>query len=858
MNFYSYKDIAANGSCLRYVSERLGIPVENGRCAAKWRGGTHPNVAVTEKEWFDHKTKQGGGLIELCCVAECGGSVTEMAKQQAQDVLGNWLGLTPAIRGLERVTYDYRRQSTRYAALVNRGYSETRKYVYTDERGVPAHLVIRMEHPIERKEFIQCTPWAGSLRGVKTYLYNLPAVAASNWAIVVEGEKDADTLIALGLPATTCNNGADNWTDDYTESLRGKDVIICCDNDDAGREHAHLVLRSLADAAKTLRVICPSHQNKGDVTDWIQHEGGSREKLCALMEKSPLISKEEALWSDEALALCRAKKANKKTFSNTVLDTKIVAGKEKLYDRPLTITDLVDEVHLRMIGFPKKIGDRTLFDHDRDTNRIELIDNKETLIAWLGEKSKHSVSWKDGVGCVTKGELFAGLVRAAPRYEKISSVPDYPRRSDVYYSFRDETKPTESHAVFETFMKFFCPADESSRILLRTFFAAPMYYRPGIQRPCWIVDSRNGQGVGKTTVCELLAYLYNCTPIKTSKSELEHDYKELLKRIVSTSGRNSRILLVDNVKGVFDDERFSDLVTGFGISGKAPYGRGEENRPNDLTYIVTSNSANIGSDMASRSFILFLAPPKVRNLKWKESVMKFIDAHRYEILGDIHDILATSAAQDDFVPQTRVPEFEAEVLYPMAGSVAAYNLAIVDVRRSRDEANVDEDRANRVVEIIENELKSLLKEDPSHRVVFIRSNLVEYWMNNLNDLNVRVQDIRNMVNTGRIDCIDPSVRRYPQSSSNGLRSSGILFFGDRASVASCTGRAYPVAVVGMLRKGDASLVGVVADEKIYDEVRQREEKRKLETEASLLAEREPLFYPPPQVAEDSGDTSIPF
>ena len=64
-------------------------------------------------------------------------------------------------------------------------------------------------------------------------------------------------------------------------------------------------------AAKTLRVICPSHQHKGDVTDWIQREGGTREKLCALIEKATFISKEEALWSDEALALCRAKKANK-------------------------------------------------------------------------------------------------------------------------------------------------------------------------------------------------------------------------------------------------------------------------------------------------------------------------------------------------------------------------------------------------------------------------------------------------------------------------------------------------------------------------------------------------------------------
>ena len=142
-------------------------------------------------------------------------------------------------------------------------------------------------------------------------------------------------------------------------------------------------------------------------------------------------------------------------------------------------------------------------------------------------------------------------------------------------------------------MRFFNPANEASRVLLRALFAAPIYYRYGVRRPCWILDSEAGPGVGKTTIAELLGTLYCCSPIKTSKQELKFDHKELLKRVVSSEGRSSRILLVDNVTGVFDDAHFADMVTGFGISGKAPYGRGEETRPNNLTYIITSNSANM-------------------------------------------------------------------------------------------------------------------------------------------------------------------------------------------------------------------------------------------------------------------------
>ena len=844
MNFYSFKEIEEKGDCVRYVLERLHLTVENGRCKASWRGGDGMNVAVQTHEWFDHKEKIGGGLIKLCCLAECGGE-SEMSKQQAQDILGQWLGLTPVFNGLARVPYDYRKKSTRYLQLIEKGYNEKVKYTYTDERGIPAHIVVRMEHPTEGKSFIQCTPYSGSLHGVKTYLYNLPAIMNSTWAIVVEGEKDANSLIAMGLPATTCNNGADNWKDDYTESLRGKDVIVCRDNDDAGMEHAHLVLRSLAHSASRLRVICPSKQPKGDVTDWLEKENGTREKLYKLMESAAIITPEEAMWSDEALALYRAKKANGKPFSNTVLDTKTVNGKEKLFDRPLTINQLIDDVHERMIGFPHKIGDSTLFDHDRDSGRIEILDSRSTLMSWIGEKSKHIVEWRDTCGCVSKEELYCGLVRNARRYEKVSSVPDYPKRQDVYYTYKDEAKPTKDHKAFEQLMLFFNPQDETSRVMLRTLFAAPMYYRHGVQRPCWIIDSKSGQSVGKTTVCELLAYLYGCSPIKTSKSELERDYKELLKRIVSTSGRNSRILMVDNVKGVFDDEHFSDLVTGFGISGKAPYGRGEETRPNDITYIVTSNSANIGSDMSSRSFIIFIAPPKKRDGNWKHKVMKYIDEHRYEILGDIYDILATAQTPEDLVAQTRVPEFEYEVLYPMAGSVNAYNAAIGDLNKARNDANVDEERAIQVVEIVKNELQTILKHDPEQDVVFIRSNVIDYWMK---DIDVRVQDIRNMINTGRITCFDQNIRRYPSSSRSDLRSSGLLFYGTHVAtmIMVC------VPIIGMLRKGVFSIVGTVQDEIATNEVRRREAEQRSKEEAfasyEKLKSESPLFaaaLPPP-------------
>ncbi len=49
-----------------------------------------------------------------------------------------------------------------------------------------------------------------------------------------EGEKDADRLATLDLTATTIS-GSTTWTPELAKPLRGRDVIILVDNDDARR-----------------------------------------------------------------------------------------------------------------------------------------------------------------------------------------------------------------------------------------------------------------------------------------------------------------------------------------------------------------------------------------------------------------------------------------------------------------------------------------------------------------------------------------------------------------------------------------------------------------------------------------------
>ncbi len=138
-------------------------------------------------------------------------------------------------------------------------------YDYTDESGVVLFQVVRY-HP---KDFRQRRPdgrggWTWRLDDVRRVLYGLKevlaAVAAGRVVWIVEGEKDADALRALpGMVATCSPGGAGKWRPAYAETLRGADVVVVADKDDAGRKHAESVVSSLLEVAHSVEVRQARH-----------------------------------------------------------------------------------------------------------------------------------------------------------------------------------------------------------------------------------------------------------------------------------------------------------------------------------------------------------------------------------------------------------------------------------------------------------------------------------------------------------------------------------------------------------------------------------------------------------------------
>jgi 5S rRNA maturation endonuclease (ribonuclease M5)/KaiC/GvpD/RAD55 family RecA-like ATPase len=121
-------------------------------------------------------------------------------------------------------------------------------------------------------------------------LYNGDAAARSDMVVVVEGEKDTDTLRGIGIVAVTGAMGAGAAKQSDWTILAGKSVVLWPDNDDAGQKH-------MADVADILGKLTPVPSvcrvnvdtlrlaPKSDVSDFIANIGevASSEKYAVIM-----------------------------------------------------------------------------------------------------------------------------------------------------------------------------------------------------------------------------------------------------------------------------------------------------------------------------------------------------------------------------------------------------------------------------------------------------------------------------------------------------------------------------------------------------------------------------------------------
>ncbi|WDR03640.1 AAA family ATPase [Devosia algicola] len=281
-----------------------------------WGSNGGKSVSVEKGTWFDYEADVGGGVLKLV-EHELGCDKSTALK---------WLtdqGFLEANEGAPE-----RPQERREAAPTPERQPEremppdepkgdmvaVKGYDYTDADGNPLYQVVRYQWKLpdgswaiddktgnpkktfrqRRKDSAGNIVW--NLDGIGHTIFRHPLVeigiAEGKPIVLVEGEKDVETIEGWGLVASTNSGGAKHWSADHAELLRGADVIIIVDNDDAGRAGGEIRAKSLRGIARRIRLLDLSQwvnnfPAKHDVTDWRDHMGGTVDQLKAIIDRLP-------------------------------------------------------------------------------------------------------------------------------------------------------------------------------------------------------------------------------------------------------------------------------------------------------------------------------------------------------------------------------------------------------------------------------------------------------------------------------------------------------------------------------------------------------------------------------------------
>ena len=155
-------------------------------------------------------------------------------------------------------------------------------YDYRDEQGRLLYQVCRFVP----KTFRPRRPdgrggWLWGYGQVRRVLYHLLEVLDAPIVFVTEGEKDVESLRGKGLVATTNAGGANApWLPAYTDTLRGRHVILIPDNDPPGQKRVLKIANALVGHVARLSILELEHAS--DITEWFDHGHSELELLDEL------------------------------------------------------------------------------------------------------------------------------------------------------------------------------------------------------------------------------------------------------------------------------------------------------------------------------------------------------------------------------------------------------------------------------------------------------------------------------------------------------------------------------------------------------------------------------------------------
>ncbi len=378
-------------------------------------------------------------------------------------------------------------------------------------------------------------------------------------------------------------------------------------------------------------------------------------------------------------------------------------GKERTRKVGLQLPEITKNILEVTDGWPKTIQERSFYVKD---GKLKYIYETGDFVAWLSNYADLHIH--SGAELTSKTEIFKTVRDSAEHYESISKYPFEPMPDDIY--LLNDIDYCEGTEKLDELLKFFTPASNIDRVLLKAAFVTPMLEILG-GRPAFVIDSTSGRGAGKTSVVDTVGDLYGgviTVPTKYFKSKNTTD--EVNKSLMDELGRQKRVVLVDNVAGFFGSDMFAEALTRKTIQGRLSYGKGTEYRRNDLTWYLTANDAEYDADAISRSVFLKLGK-HVSDPNWEKKTGAFIAKYRDQMLGEIRNLIRQNSGIEGKLPM-RYGTWCEKVLKNCCTNAEEYNDIYKAIIDNKDEFDADKKTIFELVEAV----KSFGPENTSYHI----------------------------------------------------------------------------------------------------------------------------------------------
>ena len=254
-----------------FVFSHYGFRVSSGGAAlCPFHEDKKPSLSVFQRN---------GNWGWKCHGCDCGGTILDFVMKKEGICLSDAARRVMEIEGV--------RQELRTSIKEN--FDIVRVHSYTDGNGQETWQKVKLSDGTFRCRRKKGGRWVYNLKGIARLPYRYDKIKDERGIVITEGERDADTLAAICVPATSGPSGKDSWPEEFTPLFSDKEVRIIYD---VGQDEAALVVARKLSAVTPyvfiLKVPLPNRED--DITDYLGQFPNNDAKRDAFLE---ILAKEE-------------------------------------------------------------------------------------------------------------------------------------------------------------------------------------------------------------------------------------------------------------------------------------------------------------------------------------------------------------------------------------------------------------------------------------------------------------------------------------------------------------------------------------------------------------------------------------